>query len=467
VTLQFAIRQYLADVYGKPGPPTSLKTGVTGRPGRRAWKAEPLIFNRDAKRDYQKAKSILAADPDLEVEVISDPRGQGAGPDSNPLDFPVAPHWQKGRDYAACRLDVSNPFLKASRESFAAFKGFKFLLRNDELAMTDQARELIDNAPKQELKRTQRRTQTPSPRSTNLFDLLVQRLRDNDLEPVDVDGDGNCQFRALAHQLFADEAHHAAVRQTVCNELMTHADRYSGFVEGTYGEFVVDMTRDKWGDEVTLRAAADAYNVRITVVTTYEDEWRIRIDPTGPAPNGETPTTVCLGLIGEVHYVSVVPLSSNDESTVALPRGDVAKRKRARGVPAAPKSQYEIERDERIKRNEAFMASIGIDPHGKGALKKKAPPPKPRAPKKIPPKSEWRRSPRKRSRPAAEDDLPAAVAETRRTHPPTPLQTRSDLGDGDAAGSESNSSDAESYSSDAESDSECSSSSSCGSAADY
>ena len=35
-------------------------------------------------------------------------------------------------------------------------------------------------------------------------------------------------------------------------------------------------------------------------------------------------------------------------------------------IPAAPKSQYEIERDERIKRNEAFMLSIGIDPHGGG-----------------------------------------------------------------------------------------------------
>ena len=43
----------------------------------------------------------------------------------------------------------------------------------------------------------------------------------------------------------------------------------------------------------------------------------------------------------------------------------------------APKSQYEIERDERIKRNEAFMLSIGIDPHGGGYMKqnkKKAPP---------------------------------------------------------------------------------------------
>ena len=100
-------------------------------------------------------------------------------------------------------------------------------------------------------------------------------------------------------------------------------------------------------------------------MTTYEDEWRIRIDPTGPAPNGETPTTVWLGLIDEWHYVSVVPMSSNDESTVALPRGDVVKRKRRAASRA--KSEYEIERDERIKRSEAFMMSIGID-HGRGFL---------------------------------------------------------------------------------------------------
>ena len=65
-------------------------------------------------------------------------------------------------------------------------------------------------------------------------------------------------------------------------------------------------------------------------------------------------------------------------------------------IPAAPKSQYEIERDERIKRNEAFMLSIGIDPHGGGYMKqnKKKAPPKPHLPRKKVPESERRRSPR-------------------------------------------------------------------------
>ena len=75
------------------------------------------------------------------------------------------------------------------------------------------------------------------------------------------------------------------------------------------------------------------------------------------------------------------PYLCHECAPVAAPKCVLA---RAAARPLEPeKSQYEIERDERIKRNEAFMASIGIDPHGKGALPKKAPPPRPRAPRKI------------------------------------------------------------------------------------
>ena len=62
----------------------------------------------------------------------------------------------------------------------------------------------------------------------------------------------------------------------------------------------------------------------------------------------------------------------------------------------AKKSQYELERDARIKRNEEWMIAHGFNPYGSGPLneiKKKAPP-RPRAPKKYVPESERRRSPR-------------------------------------------------------------------------
>ncbi len=60
------------------------------------------------------------------------------------------------------------------------------------------------------------------------------------------------------------------------------------------------------------------------------------------------------------------------------------------------KSQYELERDARIKRNEEWMIAHGFNPYGSGPLKeiKKKAPPRPRTPKKYVPESQRRRSAR-------------------------------------------------------------------------
>ena len=43
-------------------------------------------------------------------------------------------------------------------------------------------------------------------------------------------GDGNCQYRALADQMFGDESHHEAVRKRVCLQLEAHSSDYMDFV---------------------------------------------------------------------------------------------------------------------------------------------------------------------------------------------------------------------------------------------
>ena len=42
-------------------------------------------------------------------------------------------------------------------------------------------------------------------------------------------------------------------------------------------------------------------------------------------------------------------------------------------VAPPPKSQYELERDARIKRNEEYMLSIGINPYSDGYMKLRTP----------------------------------------------------------------------------------------------
>ena len=87
----------------------------------------------------------------------------------------------------------------------------------------------------------------------------MERLRDFGLQEFDVAGDGNCQYRALAHQLFDNVELHADVRRTVCRQLAAEADRYRGFVatedDVDYEAWVARMAcAGEWGDHVLTSA---------------------------------------------------------------------------------------------------------------------------------------------------------------------------------------------------------------------
>ena len=55
---------------------------------------------------------------------------------------------------------------------------------------------------------------------------LRSRLLPMGFIPHDVRGDGNCQFRAISHQIFGDDRHHANVRRQAVHYIYTHRDRY-------------------------------------------------------------------------------------------------------------------------------------------------------------------------------------------------------------------------------------------------
>jgi hypothetical protein len=170
-------------------------------------------------------------------------------------------------------------------------------------------------------KSARRRTRTPSPPPEKLRDKLVERLRDFGLQEFDVAGDGNCQYRALAHQLFDNVELHADVRRTVCRQLAAEADRYRGFVatedDVDYEAWVARMAcAGEWGDHVTLQAAADAYGTRICLVTSYEDRGILRVEPAEPI-EGEEPRTAWLAFWAEIHYSSIVPMGEAAEEAPA------------------------------------------------------------------------------------------------------------------------------------------------------
>ncbi|XP_020113494.1 OTU domain-containing protein DDB_G0284757-like [Ananas comosus] len=133
---------------------------------------------------------------------------------------------------------------------------------------------------------------------------LIDRLQMYDLVECKVQGDGNCQFRALSDQLYQSPEHHEFVRQQVVDQLESHPEIYKEYVPMAYREYLKKLSKwGEWGDHVTLQAAADSYGVKIFVMTSFKDTCYIEIQPRIL----KSRRVIFLSFWAEVHYNSIYP----------------------------------------------------------------------------------------------------------------------------------------------------------------
>ena len=77
-------------------------------------------------------------------------------------------------------------------------------------------------------------------------------------------------------------------------------------VQGDFDTYLVEMSTDgAWGDHVTLQAAADVFEVNISLVTSYETDPVISVQSRS-APG--TSQTLWLSFWAEIHYNSIEPV---------------------------------------------------------------------------------------------------------------------------------------------------------------
>ncbi|XP_059595638.1 OVARIAN TUMOR DOMAIN-containing deubiquitinating enzyme 11 isoform X1 [Vitis vinifera] len=176
---------------------------------------------------------------------------------------------------------------------------------------------------------------------------LAERLATYDLAELQIEGDGNCQFRALADQLFRNPDYHKHVRKKVVKQIDGDSPAYTSvyvflnilchckyFMKGKY--FLVRICSDhclmfwlqlkhfrklyesyvpmkyrsylkqmkksgEWGDHLTLQAAADRFGAKICLITSFRDTCFIEINPRDGNPTRE----LWLSFWSEVHYNSL------------------------------------------------------------------------------------------------------------------------------------------------------------------
>ncbi|KAI3965846.1 hypothetical protein MKX01_010803 [Papaver californicum] len=131
---------------------------------------------------------------------------------------------------------------------------------------------------------------------------LAERLSKYGLAELQIEGDGNCQFRALADQLFRNPDHHKHVRKQVVKQLKHFKTLYESYVPMNYKTYLKKLKRSgEWGDHVSLQAAADRFEAKICLLTSFRDTCFIEIVPNDKTPSRE----LWLSFWSEVHYNSL------------------------------------------------------------------------------------------------------------------------------------------------------------------
>lgn len=131
---------------------------------------------------------------------------------------------------------------------------------------------------------------------------LSERLSTYGLVELQIEGDGNCQFRGLADQLYRNSEYHKYVRKAVIKQLKQYKHFYESYVPEKYRRYLRRMKKlGEWGDHLTLQAAADRFNAKICLITSFRENGYVEINPKDGRPIRE----VWLSFWSEVHYNSL------------------------------------------------------------------------------------------------------------------------------------------------------------------
>merc|ERR1711916_306749 len=118
--------------------------------------------------------------------------------------------------------------------------------------------------------------------------------------------DGNCLFRAVAHQVWADPERHDLVREQTLNYMDRNRDHFAQFVSGDFDAYVRRKRQLRvYGDHAEIQAMSEIYNRPIEVYS--EDVVPLNIFQ-GRTASSNAP--IRLSYHGGNHYNSIIDPAS-------------------------------------------------------------------------------------------------------------------------------------------------------------
>jgi hypothetical protein len=98
-------------------------------------------------------------------------------------------------------------------------------------------------------------------------------LATHNLRRYKIAGDGNCLFRALAHQMTIDDSNHIQIRSTICDYMEKNRDEFSSFFAPSseysiqnFNEYIYSMRKTStYGDHLCLVAFTRIYKLDVRI----------------------------------------------------------------------------------------------------------------------------------------------------------------------------------------------------------
>jgi OTU domain-containing protein 5 len=173
-------------------------------------------------------------------------------------------------------------------------------------------------------------------RTTGELEQYITSLSARNLIIVGAEGDGNCLFRTVSHQMYGTQDYHAMIRGSCVDYMQNEAAFFRNFVTEDYDEYLETMREDgTWGGEPELQAMCEMYN-RAAQVYAYDphDGCHIvrEVHHSGVRAESSDPETrkpMRLSFYGGGHYDSLVERGgsnrglSSEEEPGALERASL------------------------------------------------------------------------------------------------------------------------------------------------
>ena len=95
---------------------------------------------------------------------------------------------------------------------------------------------------------------------------LSKALKKMGLRIIKIAADGNCLFRAVAHQLYVDVTRHIDLRKECCEYMLVHRTHFCNFVDGSFDEYIEKMKQETtWGGNLEITAMSEMCDRKITI----------------------------------------------------------------------------------------------------------------------------------------------------------------------------------------------------------